>query len=77
MLLYLGNEIKDFSDGLSFCLYESNWMVQTESCQKLFLIVVERLKKPHELTIFKLFPLNMEFFTEVRQNVSGMFDSEN
>ncbi len=66
MLMYLGNEIKLASDNLSYCLYQSNWIEQTESCKKYFLIVVERLKVPQELTVGKLFPLNLETFTAVR-----------
>lgn len=62
MLTYLANEIKLTSDRLSYCLFESNWFEQTQSCKKYILIVGERLKQPIELTVGKIFPLNMDTF---------------
>lgn len=68
MLMYLGNEIRLASDGLLYSLYESNWLEQTELSKQILLIVVERLKKPQELRVGKLFYMNMESFNVVRQN---------
>ncbi len=68
MVMYLGNEIKLSSDELSHCVYESNWIEQTESCKKCIIILTERLKQPQELIIGKLYPLNLVTFTSVRDS---------
>ncbi|KAJ6649329.1 hypothetical protein Bhyg_04563 [Pseudolycoriella hygida] len=58
----LSDEITSSSDELSFCLYESNWIGQTESCKKLLIIFCEVLKQPQELKIL-VYPMNLETFT--------------
>lgn len=65
MITYFGNEIKLSSDRLSYCLFESNWMDQSDSCKKLVFAFAELVKQPHELVIGKLYPLNLETFTRV------------
>ena len=65
VLMYLGNEIKFFSGRLTYCLYESNWIEQTESCKKCIVIMAEGLKKPKELKVGRIYPLNMMTFTSV------------
>ncbi len=65
MVMYLGNEIQLSSDELSYCLYESNWIEQTQSCKKCITILMERLKRPQELIVGKLYPLNLLTFTSV------------
>lgn len=67
MIMYLGNEIKLSSDRLSFRLYESNWIKQTDTCKRILIIVLERLKIPQEIIVGKLFPLNLESFNVVNQ----------
>ncbi len=65
MVMYLGNEIKLSSDELSYCVYESNWIEQTISCKKCVIILMERLKRPQELIVGKIYPLNLLTFTSV------------
>ncbi len=65
MVMYLGNEIELSSDELSFCVYESNWIEQTEACKMCIIILMERLKRPQELVVGKLYPLNLLTFTSV------------
>lgn len=65
MVMYLGNEIKVSSNRLSYCLFESTWIVQTRDCKKYMIIMTEVLKKPQELIAGKLYPLNMRTFTSV------------
>lgn len=67
MVIYLGNEIKLASGNLSHCLFESNWTKQTHSCKKCITILKERLKRPQELIVGKLYPLNLLTFTSVSQ----------
>lgn len=69
VLLYLGNEITLSTDALSYCLYASNWMEQTQSCKRSIFIVMERLKQPQELIVGKLYPLNLETFTSVSRRL--------
>ncbi|XP_037039264.1 odorant receptor 94b-like [Bradysia coprophila] len=73
-LLYLGNEIMLASDRLSYCLFESEWMEQTQSCKKYFLIVVERLKQPQQLVVGKLFPMNLRTFTAIVNRAYSLFN---
>lgn len=63
MVMYLGNEIELSSNRLSHCLYESNWIEQTEKCKKYIMIVTEVVKRPRELTVGKLYPLNLQTFS--------------
>ncbi len=65
MIMYLGNEIKLSSDELTHRMYESSWIDQTESCKKCIIILMERLKRPQELVVGNLYPLNLETFTSV------------
>lgn len=64
--MFLVNEITLVSSQLSYCLFQSNWTVQSETCKKCVLIVSEVLKKPQELTIL-IYPLNLETFKLVSQ----------
>lgn len=64
MLMYMGNEIKLSSDRLSYCLFESNWIDESQSYKKYVLILAEVVKQPHELIIGKLYPLNLKTFTK-------------
>lgn len=65
-ITYLGNEINYKSGRLSYCLFGSNWMVQTESCKKCVLIFGELLKKPEKLVIW-IFPMDLQTFTSVSE----------
>lgn len=65
MITHFGNEIKLSSDRLSYSLFESDWMEQSNSCQKCIVILAEIVKQPHELVIWKLYPLNLKTFTSV------------
>lgn len=63
-VMYLGNEITLASDRLSYCLFESNWIEQTESSKKYFIILCEVLKQPQHMVIL-IYPLNLQTFTSV------------
>ncbi len=65
MVMYLGNEMMLSSDALSQCVYESNWIDQTESCKKCIIILTERLKRPQQIIVSKLYPLSLLTFTSV------------
>lgn len=65
MITYFGNEIKLSSDRLSYSLFQSNWTAQPPSTQKYIIIFAEYLKQPHELLVYKLYPLTLETFTKV------------
>lgn len=64
IVLYLANEITDASNQLSYCLFESNWMEQSEKCKKCVIILGEVLKRPQQLIIF-IYPMNLDTFTKV------------
>lgn len=66
MVMYFGNEIKLFSGRLSYCLFKSNWMEQSQLCKKSIIIFGERLKQTNQLVILKIYPLTLEIFTRVR-----------
>ncbi|XP_037037125.1 odorant receptor 94a-like [Bradysia coprophila] len=74
MVLYLGNEIKLASDELSTCLYESDWIEQTESYKKSIIILTERLKQPQQLVVGIIYPLNLETFTSIVNGAYTMFN---
>lgn len=67
MVTYFGNEIKFASSQLSNCLYACNWIDQSKTFKRCLLIVNEVLKKPQLLVIGKLYPLDLEIFSNVRK----------
>src|ERR1700743_2454822 len=68
VIMYLGSEIKFSSDRLSYCLFESNWIEQSQKCKKCIIILAEMLQQPHELVIVT-YQLNLETFTTVNFNI--------
>ncbi|XP_037032261.1 odorant receptor 94a-like [Bradysia coprophila] len=73
LVMYLANEITVASDRLSYCLFESNWIEQTESCKKYVLIMGEVLKQPQQLVIL-IYPMNLETFVKVVNGAYSMFN---
>lgn len=65
-MMYLGNEIERQRQSLSYCLYESNWIEQTQLSKNYVVILAEVLRQPKQLIIAKLYPLNLKTFTAVR-----------
>nr|QGW45383.1 odorant receptor 10 [Bradysia odoriphaga] len=74
MITFFGNEILVSSDRLSYCLFESNFVNQTESVKKLIIIFGEYLKQPHQLTICNLYPLTLETFTRIMKGAYSTFN---
>lgn len=68
MVTYFGNEIKLASRQLSNCLYECNWVDQSKIFKRCLLIANEVLRKPQLLVIGKLYPLDLEVFSNVGNN---------
>ena len=68
LVMFLANDITLASDRLSYCLFESNWIEQTESCKKYVLIMGEVLKQPQQLMIL-IYPMNLETFVKVRADI--------
>nr|QGW45392.1 odorant receptor 19 [Bradysia odoriphaga] len=74
MIMYLGNEIKFSSDQLSYRLLESDWIEQSALCKKSIIILTERLKRPQELTVGKLYPMNLSTFTSIARGAYSMLN---
>lgn len=68
VVTHFGNEIKFSSGLLSYCLFESKWIDQSESSKKCIFILMEVLKRPQELVIGKVYPLDLAMFTKVSHN---------
>ncbi|XP_037039734.1 odorant receptor 94b-like [Bradysia coprophila] len=73
LVMYLANDITVSSDRLSYCLFESNWIEQTESCKKYVLIMAEMLKQPQQLVIL-IYPMNLETFVKIANGAYSMFN---
>lgn len=73
--MYLVNEIELSSDRLSYCWFESNWIEQTQSCKKNIIIMSEALRRPTQVIVGKLYPLNLKTFTSVSLIVNEVFIS--
>lgn len=71
MVIYFGNEIKFWSGRLLYSLFESNWMDQSQLCKKCFIIFAEVLKRPQVLVVGKLYPLDLEIFSNVRFSINN------
>ncbi len=65
IVLYLGNEITISSSELMYCVFESDWIWQSEAMVMDFIILTEVLKKPQQLIILKVYPMNLDTFTSV------------
>ncbi|XP_037040972.1 putative odorant receptor 71a [Bradysia coprophila] len=73
LVMYLANGITVASDRLSYCLFESNWIEQTQSCKKYVLIMGEVLKQPQQLVIL-IYPMNLESFMTIVNGAYSMFN---
>lgn len=65
LVMYLGNEISVASARLAYCLFESAWIGQSKSCLKCLLLLDEIVRRPQQLVILKIYPINLETFTQV------------
>ncbi|XP_037040974.1 odorant receptor 30a-like [Bradysia coprophila] len=73
LVMYLANDITVTSDRLSYCLFESNWIEQTQSCKKHVLIMGEVLKQPQQLVVL-IYPMNLETFMTIVNGAYSMFN---
>nr|QGW45433.1 odorant receptor 60 [Bradysia odoriphaga] len=73
LVMYLANDITVASDRLSYCLFESNWIEQTESCKKYVVIMGEVLKKPQQLMVL-IYPMNLATFMRIINGAYSMFN---
>nr|QGW45384.1 odorant receptor 11 [Bradysia odoriphaga] len=73
LVMYLANDITVASDRLSYCLFESNWIEQTESCKKYVVIMGEMLKQPQMLVVL-IYPVNLETFMRIINGAYSMFN---
>ncbi|XP_037039740.1 putative odorant receptor 71a [Bradysia coprophila] len=74
MITYLGNEIMLSSSGLSYSLFESEWVEQAHSTQKCLIVFGEYLKRSQEMLIGKLYPLTLETFTRILKSSYSLFN---
>ncbi len=65
LLMFYGNEVTLASEELLGSVYHSNWPDLSIKYRKLLLIFMERLKRPQEMLIGKMFPLNLKSLTSV------------
>ncbi len=65
ILMFIGNEIKVSSTKLIYCLFELDWMGQTETCKRMMTILAEALKQHKLIMVAKLYPLSLETFNRV------------
>uniref|UniRef100_T1H8I9 Odorant receptor n=1 Tax=Rhodnius prolixus TaxID=13249 RepID=T1H8I9_RHOPR len=62
IICWIGQQLTDLSAGLSYELYNTNWMQWNKSCKMSVLIFRERLKRPLNMSAGGLTPINMETF---------------
>ncbi|KAJ6649039.1 Odorant receptor 4 [Pseudolycoriella hygida] len=74
VVAHFGNEIKHASSHLSDNLFESNWFEQPKSCKKIILILMEILRRPQQLVIAKVYPLDLDIFTRILRIAYSMFN---
>ena len=65
VLTFFVNETMLFNDELSYSLFESNWIEQSNIDKKLVIVVMEAIKQPHQLFIEKLYPFRLETLRKV------------
>lgn len=65
LLMYYGNEVTLASEDLFTGVYKSNWMDSSLRFRKTAITFRERLKKPQEMKIGKVFPMNLKMLTSV------------
>lgn len=64
-LMFYGNEVTLASEDLFIDVYKSNWMESSVRYRKTAITFMERLKKPQEMRIGKIFPMNLKTLTSV------------
>lgn len=74
LVLWFGNEITVASSDLRYCVFESDWIGQSKSVANYVTILTEVLKKPQELIILKVFPMDLETFTSIAKCAYSMFN---
>ncbi|XP_037028149.1 odorant receptor 94a-like [Bradysia coprophila] len=74
MITHFGNEIMLSSDRLAYSLFESDWINQPQSTQKIMVIFSEHLKRSHQLLVAKLYPLTLATFTGIVRSAYSMFN---
>lgn len=65
VLLHYGNEVTLASADLFAKVYQSNWIDSSVRYRKMAITFMERLKKPQEMRIGKVFPMNLKTLTSV------------
>ncbi|XP_037034325.1 putative odorant receptor 71a [Bradysia coprophila] len=73
LIMYLANDITVASDRLSYCLFKSNWIEQTQLCKKYVVIMCEVLKQPQQLVVL-MYPMNLETFMTIVNGAYSMFN---
>lgn len=69
MPCYFGSLIIARSDALTTCVYKSNWSNIGLKERKLIIILMERLKRTARVTVGHLFPMHLQTFTAVINQV--------
>lgn len=69
MPCYFGSLIIARSDALTTCVYKSNWSNIGLKERKLIIILMERLKRTACVTVGQLFPMHLQTFTAVINQV--------
>lgn len=62
---YFGSRLKDESDGITYAIYESQWMDRDEKCKRAYRILVEYSMRPIVIYAGVLFELSLPAFVKV------------
>nr|QGW45402.1 odorant receptor 29 [Bradysia odoriphaga] len=73
LLMYFANEITLNSNQMSYCLFESKWIEQSESTKKCVIIFGEIIRIPQVMTVY-IYPMNLEKFMSIANCAYSMFN---
>lgn len=62
---YLGSRLSAESDGISYAIYESQWVDRSEKCKRAIRILIERSRRPMTIYAGGLFELSLATFVKV------------
>ncbi|XP_037043155.1 uncharacterized protein LOC119079380 [Bradysia coprophila] len=74
VVMYLANNIHVTSAKLSYYLFESNWIGQSTASLKCILVLGEVVRRPQQIVILKVVPVNLHTFCVIMKGAYNLFN---
>lgn len=71
---YFGTALRTNADSFPYNAFKSNWITQDQRFKKTLMILVERLLRPFEIQVARIFALGLSSFIQVQFDVKIPFE---